>query len=157
MQWRLCWVCLQSVTQAVTQRASVLRERSFGPEILFILVKYIKDTTSVIYFTVCFYTVNEKTNARKWKVIQQENTIFYEALILSPWLLLMVKIITAGFPHTQCLATHETQMLQPTFIILTMLNMPPSSKPYTILFLHFQEGICILGYQKAPLICLPLR
>lgn len=53
-------------------------------------------------------------------------------------LIIVVKIITSGFPHTQCLATHETQMLQPTFIILTMLNVPPSSKPYTILFLHFQ-------------------
>lgn len=73
-----------SVTQAVTQRGSVLSEGSFRPEILFILVKYIKDTTSVIYFTLCFYTVNEKTNARKWKVIQQENTIFYEAPILLP-------------------------------------------------------------------------
>lgn len=45
--------------------------------------------------------------------MQQENVVFYEALIPLP-LIIVVKIITSGFPPTQCLETHETQMLQPT-------------------------------------------
>lgn len=65
-------------------------------------------------------------------------SIFMKCPFPSPWLLTIIYIITSGFLHAKCLGTHETQMLQPTFIIFTTLNVPPSSKPFTTLFLHFQ-------------------
>lgn len=47
-------------------------------------------------------------------------------------------LFSSGFSHTQCLGTHETQMLQSTLIVLTMLSVPLSLKPFATLFLHFQ-------------------
>lgn len=43
---------------------------------------------------------------------------------------------------------NETQMLQPTFIILTILNVPTSSKPFATLFLRFQGRNLHLGLSE---------